>query len=140
MRPKPTPSRTVSAPARRRGAPAAAGRAQFHADVAELRARLAAAADAASDAAGIIIGGLEEILQQGDAARERGFDALGACAFHDIVGQHLARAGELLDLIESLGPQGTDSHLRPARDLLHGPRLAGEPDLDQAAIDAFFNG
>src|SRR5437868_15220968 len=78
---------------------------QFQSDIEELRSRLSAVVNATSEAATTIISGLEHVIafgEQGDT-QSRAFDALSACVFHDIVGQHVARAAELLEIIERLG-------------------------------------
>ncbi len=123
---------------------AADPKAQFLADIAELRARLKAVTAATSDASNTIISGLEEVIADKGAAasQDSALDALSACVFHDIVGQHIARAAELLAVIEKLGPP-TDADFealtRPAqRDLVNGPALEKQDGLDQSSVDDFF--
>lgn len=122
---------------------APASRDQFKADVAELRDRLTAVVTATSDAANTIISGLEHVIAfgtEGDA-QNRAFDALSACVFHDIVGQHVARAAELLAIIEKLGAveNAAEAASPPARasGLVNGPAVDGK-GLRQSDVDDFF--
>ena len=121
---------------------AAAPKTQFHADIEELRGRLAAVVAATSDAANVIISGLEHVLADADAARPNSgaLDALSACVFHDIVGQHVARAAELLEIIERLGPpEAAEAETPRARQgLASGPSLPQDEGLDQPAVDLHF--
>jgi hypothetical protein len=118
-------------------------KAQFAADIAELRARLSAVTAATSDASNVIISGLEDVIADRHAAtQDRALDALSACVFHDIVGQHIARAAELLAVIEKLGPPtdaDSEAPVRPAeRNLVNGPALGPMDGLDQTSVDDFF--
>lgn len=126
---------------------------QFKADIEELRSRLTAVVRATSDAATTIISGLEHVIAFGDQndAQNRAFDALSACVFHDIVGQHVARAAELLEIIERLGAvqennMSGDAALklahaameRRATKMINGPAIEGDASIDQDSIDDFF--
>ncbi|WP_342359198.1 hypothetical protein [Terrarubrum flagellatum] len=122
---------------------------RFRADIDELRHRLSAVVNATSEAATTIISGLEDVIAESDNAQDRAFDALSACVFHDIVGQHVARAAELLAIIEKLGAAEKSTNTAAASEsiatakrradrLAHGPALDTESHLGQTAIDDLF--
>jgi chemotaxis regulatin CheY-phosphate phosphatase CheZ len=114
-------------------------------DIEELRGRLAAIVAATSDAANTIIARLENVIAHSPTSDTQGaaLDALSACVFHDIVGQHIARAAELLEFIEQLCAAGQDgqasANARAERldALVHGPAITRD-GLDQSAVDDFF--
>lgn len=127
--------------ARRTGAaairPAAArARARRKAEKAELRQRLAAMEAATADAVAVIIAGLEDLIANAEGPPGPALEALSACVFHDIVGQHMARVHELIDRLEG-GASGCNPG-GASCPLANGPRLDDGDGLDQDAIDEFF--